>query len=143
MVGRMKNQHGGHIPLSRASGPRGAARASALPSAEAPATRAREAAPVPTHEEVRAGAEVLWRQQGCPEGRNVEIWLEAERQLNRVAEQARMARHSSVSSTPLSRLDPKSDDVMGELEELFPDRALGPSALAAAISSERAAEQDR
>ena len=77
----------------------------------------------PSHEDVRAQAEVLWRQKGCPEGRNTEIWLEAERQLHGVAVAARAANDTLEQSNPLSRLDPKSDDVMGELEELFPEKA--------------------
>lgn len=35
----------------------------------------------PTPEEISARAEVLWRAKGEPQGRDEEIWLEAERQL--------------------------------------------------------------
>ncbi len=66
-------------------------------------------------------AEVLWRQRGCPSGRDDEIWLEAERQLRHVARIQQDADDEKALSDPLSRLDLKSDDVMGELEELFPD----------------------
>ena len=34
-----------------------------------------------SHEEISRRAEELWRQQGCPQGRDDEIWYEAERQL--------------------------------------------------------------
>ncbi len=34
-----------------------------------------------SHDEVSRRAEELWRQYGCPEARDEEIWLEAERQL--------------------------------------------------------------
>jgi hypothetical protein len=38
-----------------------------------------------SHEEISSKAEALWRQQGCPEGRDDEIWLAAERVLvNRI-----------------------------------------------------------
>ncbi|MGA2018898.1 MAG: DUF2934 domain-containing protein [Opitutaceae bacterium] len=39
----------------------------------------------PSHEEIAVEAEVLWRQKGCPENCDEEIWLEAERQLLHVA----------------------------------------------------------
>ncbi|MFY9924847.1 MAG: DUF2934 domain-containing protein [Opitutaceae bacterium] len=74
----------------------------------------------PTHLEIAAEAEVLWRQRGCPSGQDNEIWLEAERQLHRVARLAKDEADIGALSDPLSRLDSKSDDVMGELEELFP-----------------------
>ncbi|MDQ8204737.1 DUF2934 domain-containing protein [Pelagicoccus sp. SDUM812003] len=35
-----------------------------------------------THEEISQQAEQLWRSQGCPEGHDTEIWLEAERNLS-------------------------------------------------------------
>lgn len=35
----------------------------------------------PPHEQVALHAELLWRAKGCPDGRDEEIWLEAERQL--------------------------------------------------------------
>jgi hypothetical protein len=40
----------------------------------------------PTHEQVSLRAELLWRAQGCPSGKDEEIWLAAEAQL---AEEAR------------------------------------------------------
>ena len=33
------------------------------------------------HDEIVRRAEELWRQYGCPQGRDEEIWFEAERQL--------------------------------------------------------------
>ena len=74
----------------------------------------------PSHEEIAAEAEVLWRQEGCPKDRDAAIWLEAERKLVEVARAFRNAQDPKVIAEPLSRLDPKTDDVMGELEELFP-----------------------
>lgn len=35
----------------------------------------------PTHDEIAAKAHSLWKDRGCPEGIDNEIWLEAERQL--------------------------------------------------------------
>jgi hypothetical protein len=34
-----------------------------------------------SHDVIARRAEELWRQYGCPQGRDEEIWLEAERQL--------------------------------------------------------------
>ncbi len=41
--------------------------------------------PIPTppaHDEIVRQAQELWQDRGCPEGRDLEIWLEAERQLS-------------------------------------------------------------
>lgn len=35
----------------------------------------------PTREQIQALAHAIWKDRGCPEGSDVEIWLEAERQL--------------------------------------------------------------
>ena len=35
-----------------------------------------------SHEEIARRAEELWRQGGCPDGRDDEFWFEAERQLS-------------------------------------------------------------
>lgn len=37
----------------------------------------------PTHDEIAKLADQLWRNQGSPSGRDTEIWLEAERKLNK------------------------------------------------------------
>jgi len=37
----------------------------------------------PTYDEISSRAQSLWRDWGCPEGRDTEIWLEAERLLRR------------------------------------------------------------
>jgi hypothetical protein len=39
----------------------------------------------PTHEEISGRAQELWEKYGRPEGRDEEIWLEAERELQRTA----------------------------------------------------------
>ncbi len=36
---------------------------------------------LPTHEEITGHAEKIWQDKGSPTGCDVEIWLEAERQL--------------------------------------------------------------
>jgi len=74
----------------------------------------------PSHEGIAVEAERLWRQEGCPKDRDEAIWLEAERQLAQEARTCRNEQDEKALSDPISRLDLKSDDVMGELEELFP-----------------------
>jgi len=37
----------------------------------------------PTHDEITLEAHQLWHNYGCPAGRDTEIWLEAERKLNK------------------------------------------------------------
>jgi hypothetical protein len=78
------------------------------------------AALAPSHEEIAMKAEVLWRQKGCPENCDEEIWLEAEQQLCDVATTDKEEQDEKAFSDPLPRLDDKSDGVMGELEELYP-----------------------
>jgi len=78
--------------------------------------------PDPTKAEIVVEAEGLWRQRGCPAGQDVEIWLEAERQLCRVRRlDERDDRDSIALANPLARLDNRSDGVMGELDELYPE----------------------
>lgn len=42
--------------------------------------------PPPTHDQISALAHAIWLDRGEPQGRDVEHWLEAERQLRGVAE---------------------------------------------------------
>ncbi len=50
----------------------------------------------PTHEQITERAQAIWRERACPEGRDEEIWLEAERQLRITAEPAPAATPSFV-----------------------------------------------
>jgi hypothetical protein len=65
----------------------------------------------PTRDEIARRAEALWRQRGCPEARDEEIWLEAERQLS--------GGPGASPPTPDKELD--SGRVISELDERFPD----------------------
>lgn len=49
-----------------------------FPPSSTPRTPPKKA---PTHSEIAQRARRLWQEQGCPEGRDEIIWLEAERQL--------------------------------------------------------------
>lgn len=63
--------------------------------------------PPPTQEQIAALAHAIWMDRGCPEGRDLDNWLEAERQLR------------GEVRKPLAADDiPATDDV------LDPDRAV-------------------
>jgi hypothetical protein len=49
-----------------------------------PASRITMGRGQPTHEEIAAAAYLIYLQEGCPEGREVQHWLEAEEQLKAV-----------------------------------------------------------
>lgn len=66
------------------------------PRSTAPAgTPEISAPPPPTREQVQALAHAIWIDRGCPQGCDVEIWLEAERQLG--AESKANLRSSDIS----------------------------------------------
>ena len=50
-------------------------------AAPAPATRHAAAPRAPAHAVISASAKALWEEAGRPEGRDLAIWLEAERRL--------------------------------------------------------------
>jgi hypothetical protein len=67
------------------------------------------APPPPTHEQIAALAHELWRERGSPEGSDVDIWLEAERQLNGGA--VTPVGHDSIPADP-DRIDADSDPAL-------------------------------
>jgi hypothetical protein len=71
----------------------------------------------PSHEEIATRAEALWRQRGCPQARDDEIWLEAERQL---CNPPCLERDRIALADPRFDFNRKSDDLMSELEDRFP-----------------------
>ncbi len=42
----------------------------------------------PTHKDIARQARQLWQDRGCPDGKDMELWLEAERMLNAGENQA-------------------------------------------------------
>lgn len=64
----------------------------------------------PLHEEIATQAYTLWQHYGRPEGRDVSIWLEAERQVlgvdERVNQQSRGASESPALASALVADDP-------------------------------------
>lgn len=63
--------------------------------------------PPPTHEQVEALAHAIWTDRGCPEGRDLDNWLEAERQLQ------------GDVRTPLA-----ADDIPADARAIDPDTTL-------------------
>jgi hypothetical protein len=56
---------------------------------------------LPLHDAISSQAEKLWKRYGCPQGRDDEIWLEAERQVLGADAQANEQRAGAVSAAPL------------------------------------------
>ena len=74
----------------------------------------------PSHEEITARAAALWRQKGCPQGCDKEIWLEAEGELLRRRPLERDETDKMERADPGLRFDRIRDSLMGELDERFP-----------------------
>jgi hypothetical protein len=88
-----------------------------LPSPGATDTRP-DARLAPTHREISNQAEELWRQKGCPENCDEEIWLEAERFLRNRPASAEARCAAVVLDNPNYRS--VSGDVMNELDGEYP-----------------------
>jgi hypothetical protein len=73
----------------------------------------------PAHGEIATWADALWRQKGCPQGCDDEIWLEAEQQLLRQQRLERDERDENALADSRFGFGRKSDDRMGELDERF------------------------
>ena len=56
--------------------------------------------PQPTHDAISRRAEELWKKYECPNGRDEEIWLEAEQQLQH---EASAAKAKPVTERPVRR----------------------------------------
>jgi len=74
----------------------------------------------PSHDEIATRAEALWREKGCPQGCDDELWLEAERQLCRSPDLEGKERGRIALADPRFDFNRKSDDLMEELKERFP-----------------------
>ena len=74
----------------------------------------------PSHEEIATRAEALWRQKGCPQGCDEEIWLEAEGELLRRRPLERDATDKMERADPGLKFARIKGSLMGELDERFP-----------------------
>jgi hypothetical protein len=85
-----------------------------------PRKRSSSNAPVaPSHEEIMARAEALWREKGCPQGCDDEIWLEAEQQLFCQRHLKPDQRDVISTANPRFEFDQKSDEKIREFDERF------------------------
>jgi hypothetical protein len=71
---------------------------------------------IPCHREIAIQAEALWRDRGCPQGCDHEIWLEAEMHLYRKLRRERDERDEQT----FAALNGTGGGLMGELESRFP-----------------------
>ncbi|PTX97814.1 DUF2934 domain-containing protein [Opitutus sp. ER46] len=80
----------------------------------------------PTHEQIAALAHELWRERGCPEGSDIDIWLEAERQLAG-APPAQPAARDPIPAD-MANTDPDTDPALNSRieRELRPIGRMGP-----------------
>jgi hypothetical protein len=90
-----------------------------LPGPSAAAHPSASAQAAPSHGEIATCAEALWREKGCPQACDDEIWLEAEQQL--VFQRRPEQDERDVISTANSRFtfDEKTNEDMREFDERF------------------------
>jgi len=96
---------------------------------ETPEARVRQQT---SHAEISRRAEELWRQYGCPQGRDEEIWLEAERQLRGTASTLASPAAEGVGPAPSGEENPvrvAQEKIRSrETEMMEPKKAPGPKA---------------
>ena len=75
----------------------------------------------PSHGEIAIRAEALWREMGCPQGCDKQIWLAAERRMYRDLRLEKEERDRKALLDQLSLINNvKMNTVMEKLEELYP-----------------------
>lgn len=75
----------------------------------------------PSHMEIATRAEALWRDKGCPQGRDDELWLEAERQLCHRPDFKGERDRIALSNLRLD-FNENSNGLMEGVNELFPEQ---------------------
>jgi hypothetical protein len=74
-----------------------------------------------SREEITTQAEALWRQKGCPQGCDEEIWLEAEGELLRRRPREPDETDKMEHADPGLKFARIEDSLMDELDERFPE----------------------
>jgi len=76
--------------------------------------------PPATREQIQALAHAIWIDRGCPQGCDVEIWLEAERQLGAEGRESSASEHLSVQGESMdlergdaARIDNEMERIVG------------------------------
>ena len=74
--------------------------------------------PPPTREQIQALAHAIWVDRGYPQGSDVEIWLEAERQLNiRPGLAAQPGEDVDFDRSDAARIDREMENVVAPPEQ--------------------------
>lgn len=68
--------------------------------------------PPPTNDQIAALAHAIWLDRGQPEGRDLEHWFEAERQLRGVAEPLADDNRLDPETAPAARIDRELERVV-------------------------------
>ena len=78
-------------------------------------------APPPTREQIQALAQAIWIDRGSPQGCDVEIWLEAERQLTeRSREMPSVDAGIDPARSSADRIDREMDRIVSPPEQRSP-----------------------
>jgi hypothetical protein len=84
-----------------------------------PAVTPRSAPPPPTHDQIAALAHAIWLERGQPAGRDLEHWLEAERQLT-AAEPLSTEERVDPATAPAAEIDRELDRIVSPPEPRSP-----------------------
>lgn len=74
--------------------------------------------PAPTHEAISRQAYGSWQDLGCPEGSDLEIWLEAERMLGTAEPEETFAVNVRAETAAESKVEHHLDSAMPEQEAI-------------------------
>lgn len=74
----------------------------------------------PTREQIQALAHAIWTDRGCPHDCDVEIWLEAERQLRGTAETLHDSDRVDVERSNAARMDRELERIVSPAEQRSP-----------------------
>jgi hypothetical protein len=69
--------------------------------------------PSPTQDQIAVLAHTIWVDCGCPEGRDLDHWLAAERQLRGVVEPLTDSDRLDPDIAPAARIDRELDRIVG------------------------------
>lgn len=78
-----------------------------------------------TREQIAALAHAIWQDRGCPQGSDLDIWLEAERQLKGTQSVTKPVAADEIPANPAGAGDPNADPALRpridrDLDELPP-----------------------
>ena len=74
----------------------------------------------PTREQIHALAHALWIDRGCPVGRDLDIWLDAERQLGGGGGVLGDDKRAEIETSDAARVDRELDRIVSPPEQRSP-----------------------